>query len=156
MEDYFRLYRSLYRLSYVLLTPANIYGPRQDPGLEGGVVAIFAQAMLEGRTPTIFGDGQHTRDYVYVEDLVDAFLRAADAGDGVRLNIGSGLETSVLDLYDTLAKIIGFTSRPEFAAPRPGDIVRSVLDPSKAGKVLGWEAWTSLEDGLAATVAAYR
>lgn len=156
MEDYARLYRARFGLSWVLITPANVYGPRQDPGLEGGVVAIFTQAMLEGRRPTIFGDGSQTRDFVFVEDLVDAFLRAGDAGDGVRLNAGSGTETTVLELYDTLAGIVGFAMRPEFAAPRTGDIVRSVLDPSKAREALGWEAWTPLGEGLAETVRWYR
>jgi UDP-glucose 4-epimerase len=156
MEDYLRLYRSLHGLSYVLITPANVYGPRQDPGLEGGVVAIFAGAMLEGRRPTIFGDGSATRDFVYVEDLVDAFVRAGDAGDGVRLNVGSGTETTVAELYEALASITGFPTRPEFAAPRRGDIARSVLAIDKARQVLGWEPWTSLEQGLAETVRWYR
>jgi len=156
MEDYLRLYRARYGLPYVLITPANVYGPRQDPGLEGGVVAIFTAAMLEGRRPTIYGDGSQTRDFVYVEDLVDAFARAADAGDGIRVNAGSGAETTILELHDTVAEITGFAGRPEFAAPRTGDIVRSVLDPSRAREAIGWEAWTSLRDGLTATVAWYR
>jgi UDP-glucose 4-epimerase len=156
MEDYLRLYRSRYGLPYVLITPANVYGPRQDPGLEGGVVAIFAAAMLEGRRPTIFGDGSQTRDFVFVEDLVDAFVRAGDAGDGVRVNAGSGTETTILELYDAVAGLTGFAMRPDFAAPRTGDIVRSVLDTSKAREVIGWEAWTSLQAGLAATIDWYR
>jgi UDP-glucose 4-epimerase len=156
MEDYLRLYRSRYDLPYVLITPANVYGPRQDPGLEGGVVAIFVKAMLDGRRPTIYGDGGQTRDFVYVEDLVDAFGRAASAGDAVRVNAGSGTETTVIALYDLIAELTGYGTRPDFAAPRTGDIVRSVLDPSKAREALGWEPWTSLRDGLEATVEWYR
>jgi UDP-glucose 4-epimerase len=156
VEDYFRWYAETYGLEYLLIGPANVYGPRQDPGLEGGVVAIFALAMLEGRRPTIFGDGSQTRDYVFVEDVADAFLRAADTGRNVLVNIGSGLETSVSDLYELVAGITGFEQRPVFADPRPGDIPRSVLDCSRARSTLGWEAWTTLRDGLEATVAWYR
>jgi UDP-glucose 4-epimerase len=152
VEDYFRWFKASYGLDYVLLAMANIFGPRQDPGLEGGVTAIFALAMLEGRRPAIFGDGSQTRDYVYVGDTVDAYLRAADAGRGVLLNIGSGRETSVLELYEMLARITGFPYRPEFTDPKPGDIARSVIDPGRAKKVLGWEAWTPLEEGLRRTV----
>ena len=156
VEDYFRWFQETYGLTYVLLAPANIYGPRQDPGLEGGVVAVFSRAMLEGRRPTIFGDGRQTRDFVYVEDVVDAFLRAADARGGLLANIGSGQETTVLRLYDALARLTGFRPPPEFTAPKPGDILRSVLDPSRAKTALGWEPWTSLEEGLSRTVEWYR
>jgi UDP-glucose 4-epimerase len=156
VEDYFRWFQETYGLTYVLLGPANIYGPRQDPSLEGGVVAIFTRAMLEGRRPTIFGDGTQSRDFVYVEDVVDAFLRAADSRGGMLLNIGSGRETTVLRLYDTLARLTGFSLPPEFVAPKAGDIRRSVLDPSRAGAVLGWEPWTPLEEGLRRTVEWYR
>jgi UDP-glucose 4-epimerase len=93
---------------------------------------------------------------VYVGDTVDAYLRAADAGHGVLLNIGSGRETSVLELYEILARITGFPYRPEFTDPKPGDIARSVVDPGRARKVLGWEAWTPLEEGLRRTVEWYR
>jgi UDP-glucose 4-epimerase len=156
VEDYFRWFRQTYGLEYVLLALANVFGPRQDPGLEGGVTAVFAKGMLEGRRPSIFGDGTQTRDYVYVEDVVDAFARAADAGNGVLLNIGSGRETSVLALYEMLARLTGFTRRPEFVDPKPGDIARSVVDASRAKAVLGWEAWTPLQEGLRRTVDWYR
>lgn len=156
VEDYFRWFDETYGLSYVLLAMANVYGPRQDPGLEGGVTAIFARAMLEGRRPTIFGDGRQTRDFVYVEDAVDAFLRAANSRGGVLLNIGSGRETTVLQLYETLARLTGFRLPPGFTDPKPGDILRSLLDPSRAKAVLGWEPWTSLEEGLRRTVEWYR
>jgi UDP-glucose 4-epimerase len=156
VEDYFRWYADTHGVAYTMIGPANVYGPRQSPGLEGGVVAIFTAAMLEGRRPTIFGDGTQTRDYVYVEDVCDAFLRAADAGDGLFVNAGSGRETTVLELYEALARIVSFERRPLFEEPRPGDVPRSVLDSSRARSALGWEAWTELEDGLASTVAWHR
>ncbi len=156
VADYFRWFRETYGVEYVLLALANVYGPRQDPGLEGGVTAIFARTMLGNERPVIFGDGSQTRDYVYVEDVVDAFWRAVDAGEGLLLNIGSGQETSVLDLYDLLARITDFGTRPQFEAPKPGDVARSVVNPEKARTVLGWEAWTSLEAGLRRTVEWYR
>ncbi len=156
VEDYFRWYHEMYGLDFTLIAPANIYGPRQDPGLEGGVVAIFSQAMLNGRRPTIFGDGTQIRDYVYVSDICDAFFRAIDDGDGLLLNIGSGVETSVLDLFGALAGATGFKDQPMFDDPKPGDIARSVIDASKAKSALGWEPWTKLGDGLARTVEWYR
>lgn len=156
VEDYFRWFSEHHGLDYVMLAPANVYGPRQDPGLEGGVVAIFSGAMVEGRRPTIFGDGSQTRDFVFVADVVDAFLRAADAGEGQLLNIGSGVETTILELYDAIAAITGYSASPSFEAPKAGDIYRSVTDPAKARAALGWEAWTSLEEGLRRTVDWYR
>jgi UDP-glucose 4-epimerase len=156
VADYFRWFREMHGVEYVLLAPANVYGPRQNPGLEGGVTAIFATTMLEGERPVIFGDGSQTRDFVYVEDVVDAFWRAAEAGDGLLLNIGSGQETSVLDLYDVLARITDFGKRPQFEAPKPGDVARSVVNPAKAKMALGWEAWTSLDSGLHRTVEWYK
>ena len=156
VEDYFRWYREMHGLEYTLIAPANIYGPRQDPGLEGGVVAIFSLAMLKGRRPTIFGDGSQTRDFIFVGDICDAFFKAADAGDGMLLNIGSGVETSVLDLYEELSRAAGFDAKPLFEPSKPGDIARSVVDASRAKGALGWEPWTRLEEGLARTVAWYR
>jgi len=156
VADYFRWFGEVYGVEHVLLAPANVYGPRQDPGLEGGVTAIFAKAMLGGERPVIYGDGSQTRDLVYVEDVVDAFWRATESGDGLLLNIGSGNETSVIDLYDLLARITGFGKRPRFEAPRTGDVARSVVNPAKAKAVLGWEAWTPLEAGLRRTVEWYR
>ncbi|HSG80185.1 MAG TPA: GDP-mannose 4,6-dehydratase [Acidimicrobiia bacterium] len=154
-EDYFRFFRQVHGLESTLLALSNVYGPRQDPGLEGGVVAIFSQAMQVGRTPTIYGDGSQTRDFVYVEDVADAFLRAADAGDGLFLNIGTGEETSITELFETMARVLGFGSRPKFADPRPGEVPRSVVDASRARRALGWEAWTSLADGLRRTLDSY-
>ncbi|HSM01188.1 MAG TPA: GDP-mannose 4,6-dehydratase [Acidimicrobiia bacterium] len=156
VEDYFHWYSQVHGVAYTLLALANVYGPRQDPGLEGGVTAIFSLAMLEGRRPKIFGDGTQTRDFVYVEDVCDAFLRAADRGDGHLLNIGSGIETSVNDLYGLVADVTDYPTKPDYAPAKPGDVYRSVVDPSRAKKELGWEPWTSLREGLEKTVEWYR
>jgi len=152
VEDYFRWYAENHNIEYLLLAPANIYGPRQDAGAEGGVVAVFIEQMLAGNRPTVYGDGSQTRDFVYVADVVDAFVRGADAGHGVFLNIASGVETSVVQLYEQIAAVLSFPVTPDFAAPRAGDVPRSVLDPGRAKTVLGWESWTPLAEGLADTV----
>jgi UDP-glucose 4-epimerase len=156
VEDYFRWFKDFHHLDYTLIAPANIYGPRQDAALEGGVVAIFIMAMLKGRRPTIFGDGSQTRDYVFVGDICDAFLRAADSGGGHLLNVGTGVETSVADLYAASAIATEFDGKPVFEAPKAGDIMRSVIDASRAADLLRWEAWTPLEEGLRRTVEWYQ
>ncbi len=156
VEDYFRWYQEVHGLQYSLLALANVYGPRQDASLEGGVVAIFAQAMLGGRRPVIFGDGSQTRDFVYVGDVCDAFVRAADAGDGLMVNVGTGAEVSIGALYDTMAELIGFITRADHAPAKPGDVYRSVVDASRAKKELGWSAWTTLREGLTKTIEWYK
>lgn len=156
VEDYFAFFRKAHGIDYVLLALANVYGPRQDPFGEGGVVAIFSRAMLDGRHPVVFGDGTQTRDYVYVEDVVDAFLRGAERGRGRLLNVGTGMETSVLELYEQLAALAGYRGAPVFEAPKPGDLPRSVVDPSAAERALGWRPWTPLREGLARTVEWFR
>lgn len=156
VEEYFRWYAETFGLEYMLLAPANIYGPRQSAGAEGGVVAVFVRSMLAGQRPTIYGDGSQTRDFVYVEDVVDAFLRAADAGRETFLNISSGVETSILELYEQVAALLDYPVRPVFEPSRPGDVPRSVLDPGRAKTVLGWEPWTPLRDGLGATIEWFR
>ena len=135
-----------------VLRLANVYGPRQSPLGEAGVVSIFANRMLEGRPVTIFGDGTDERDYVYVGDVVDAMVRASEAESSVICNIGTGIGTPVLSLFEWLAAITRAESEPEFAAPRPGDISRSRLDSSKAQAVLGWRPRVSLDEGIARTV----
>lgn len=152
VEEYFRWYRETYGLDYVLLAPSHVYGPRQDPFGRAGVVAIFARLMLDGRRPVVYGSGEQTRDFVFVDDVVDAFVRAAGIGGGRLFNIGTGIETSVIGLFRALADEIGFDHLPVFADPRPGDSPRSVLDSSAAAKHLGWKAWTPLAEGLAMTV----
>jgi UDP-glucose 4-epimerase len=148
VTDYLHVYRELHALEFTSLAMANIYGPRQDPHGEAGVVAIFAGLLLEGRVCTIFGDGNQTRDFVYVDDAVDAFVRAADRGSGLLCNIGTGVETSVNELYAAMAAAAGVTTPATYAPARPGELARSALDPARAAMHLGWEPWTSLEDGV--------
>lgn len=151
-EQYLELYRRLHDLRYTILRYGNVYGPRQDPHGEAGVVAIFAQLMLNGKQPTIFGDGNQERDFVYVGDVVEANIRALEAGDNRAYNIGSGKPVSVNRIFQLLKDIVQYTWRPAYAAPRPGDVYRIYLDPSRAKQELGWEATTPLEEGLRQTV----
>jgi UDP-glucose 4-epimerase len=153
-EGYLSLYHRLYDLSTISLRLGNVYGPRQDPLGEAGVVAIFCGALLDGRTPRIFGDGHQTRDYVYVGDIVDAMLVAARARATGTFNIGTGLETSVLELGRMIAEALNRPFGPEMAPPRPGEVQRIAIDSSRAQRELGWRAETSLEEGLRRTVAA--
>jgi UDP-glucose 4-epimerase len=150
--DYLHYYREVHGLEYTELALANVYGPRQDPHGEAGVVAIFAGRMLAGRQPTVFGDGAQTRDYVFVDDVVDAFVRATEKGGGLLMNIGTGVETSVLELYETMARLVGYPEPPNRAPARAGELARSALDPGRAAIHLGWKPWTSLDDGLGLTV----
>lgn len=152
MGDYLHYFREAQGLEYTVLAPANIYGPRQDPHGEAGVVAIFANQLLADERPTIFGDGEQTRDFVYVDDVVDAFVRAESRGDGLMMNIGTGLETSVQQLYDAMAEITGFDQPARYGPPRRGDIARSALDPGRAEIHLGWKPFTSLAEGLRETI----
>jgi UDP-glucose 4-epimerase len=148
VTDYLHAYRELHALEFTSLAMANIYGPRQDPHGEAGVVAIFAGLLLEGRPCTIFGDGAQTRDFVYVDDAVDAFVRAADRGSGLLCNIGTGRETSVNELYRAMAAAAGVDAPATHAPARPGELARSCLDPGRAALHLGWEPWTDLDTGV--------
>jgi len=145
--DYLAAYRELHGLEYTALALGNVYGPRQDPHGEAGVVAIFAGLLLSGRQCTIYGDGEQTRDFIFVDDVVDAFARAADKGDGLLVNVGTGAETSVNTLYSVMAELAGATSPPHYAPPRQGELARSALDPGRAEQQLGWRAWTTIEMG---------
>ena len=149
-EEYLAAYNRLYGSTHVSLRYANVYGPRQDPHGEAGVVAIFMNALREGRVPRIFGDGSQTRDYVYVGDVVEATLRAVEH-DGSVFNVGTGKETSVRELYDRVQRVAGVQQEPELADARPGELQRSVLDPSLAARELGWTAKHALDEGLAET-----
>ncbi|HYZ68700.1 MAG TPA: NAD-dependent epimerase/dehydratase family protein [Mycobacterium sp.] len=156
-EIYLNTFRNLYGLECSHIAPANVYGPRQDPHGEAGVVAIFAQALLAGRPTKIFGDGTDTRDYVFVDDVVDAFVKASgDTGGGQRFNIGTGVETSVRQLHSAIANAAGAPDEPEFHPPRLGDLRRSCLDISRAKTVLGWTPKVDLVEGVAQTVAYFR
>jgi UDP-glucose 4-epimerase len=154
--DYLHVYREVHGLEYTELALANVYGPRQDPNGEAGVVAIFAGQLLAGRRPTIYGDGTQTRDYLFVDDAVDAFVRAAERGGGLLMNIGTGVETSVRELYASMASLVGAHDEPGVAAARPGELARSSLDPGRAAIQLGWKPWTTLDEGLAITLDWFR
>jgi len=156
-EGYCGLYERLHGLSTVALRYGNVYGPRQDPLGEAGVIAIFCGKLVEGGQPTVFGDGLQTRDYVYVGDVVAANLAAADSDAGGSFNIGLGVQSTVLDLVEILARIGG---RPDFEAEhapeRPGEIMHIALDASRAREVLGWEPQVQLEEGLERTLASMK
>jgi UDP-glucose 4-epimerase len=153
-EDYLTLYRRDRGLDFTALALGNVYGPRQDPHGEAGVVAIFSRAMLAGESPTIFGDGEQTRDYVFVDDTVHAFSLAAaeGSGSGQIVNIGTGLETGVNRIYQLLAKATSFRGEPRFGPAREGEVRSIALDIELAAAALGWKPWTGLEEGLKATV----
>jgi UDP-glucose 4-epimerase len=148
-EGYCELYTRLHGLSTVSPRYGNVYGPRQDVHGEAGVVAIFCGALVEGRTPTVFGDGRQTRDWVDVSDVVRANLLAAAGDMNGPMNIGHGQETSVLDLLDALREVGDAPAfEPQFAPERPGEVRRSCLDVSRARRELDWEPQVQLRDGL--------
>jgi UDP-glucose 4-epimerase len=154
--QYLEFFRADRWLDFTALALANVYGPRQDPHGEAGVVAIFSALMLAGRQPTIFGTGQDTRDYIYVDDTVHAFALAAEHGSGHVVNVGTGVETSVQALFKAMASIVGYRGKPVAGPPRAGDLHRSALDNTLAAKELGWKPWTSLKDGLRTTIDSFR
>jgi len=149
---YVNTYSSLHGLKGTTLALSNVYGPRQDPHGEAGVVAIFAGKLLEREPCTIYGTGMQTRDFVYVEDVASAFVASIENGDGKLFNIGTGTETSIQHLYKEMALAVGIDIDPEKEAGRSGEIERSSLDPSLAGKILGWEPTTNLRDGIHSTL----
>ena len=152
-EVYLGMYQALHGLAYTTLALANVYGPRQTPEGEAGVVSIFTDALLNGRPTQVFGDGTNTRDYVYVGDVVDAFaLACGPVGDGGRFNIGTGIETTDRDLHTLVAELAGAPDEPAFAPPRLGDLPAMSLDPEPARDGLGWVPPTPLRRGLAATL----
>ncbi|MDQ3950127.1 MAG: GDP-mannose 4,6-dehydratase [Gemmatimonadota bacterium] len=160
VEHYLAYYGRVHGLNTVVLRFGNVYGPRQDPHGEAGVVAIFCRRLLDGRPLTIFGDGRQTRDYIYVGDVASAFLAAAAAPlspperlDARAFNVGTGVETSVIELAEMLRRVAGGSAPIQFAPKRPGELARSVLAPDKAAEQLGWTAVTPLERGLAETYA---
>jgi UDP-glucose 4-epimerase len=155
-ERYLFYYRRVFGLSYVALRYANVYGPRQDPHGEAGVIAIFSKKLLAGGDVTIFGDGVQTRDYVFVGDIVRANL-AALAGDFCgSVNIGTGIETNVNDLYAIIKRHAGGAGKAVHAGARDGEVLRSVVSPVLAERVLGWKPLTALADGLGETVDFFR
>lgn len=155
VEGYLRAYAGLYGLRSTVLALGNVYGPRQSPHGEAGVVAIFARELLAGRRATVFGDGTSVRDYVHVEDVVDAFVLAGDPDRppavGRRLNVASGVGTSVRALHTLVATAAGAADEPSFAPARPGELDRIVLEV-RAARQLGWVPTTPLAEGIAETV----
>jgi UDP-glucose 4-epimerase len=149
-EEYLATYNRLYGTGHVSLRYGNVYGPRQDPHGEAGVVAIFFNALRAGHTPKVFGDGRQTRDYVFVGDVARATVAAAERDGGV-YNVGTGRETSVVELLELCQRIAGTSFETEFAPARPGELQRAVVDPSRAVDELGWRPEHSLEDGLGET-----
>lgn len=154
-EGYVGFYSRDRGLPGVTLRLANVYGPRQDPATEAGVVAIFSQKAIDGRRPDVFGTGKQTRDYIHVADVVAALL-AADASDGSGpFNVGTGVETTVLELVELIAQATGRQGfEPEFEPEREGEVLRNVLNTDRAERELGWRAERNLEDGLQETLAA--
>jgi UDP-glucose 4-epimerase len=149
-EEYVAGWNRLFGSRHVSLRFANVYGPRQEASLEGGVIAIFLERLAAGEETTIFGDGKQTRDFIYVGDVVRGVLAAADHAGGI-YNIGTGIETSVNELHAVCRRVTGIDREPEYAEARPGEIERSVIDPALAARELGWRAEQSLEDGLRLT-----
>ena len=152
-EDYLASFADLYKLEPVSLRLANVYGPRQDPHGEAGVVAIFCNRLLSDQPVSVFGDGLQTRDYVFVDDVVEAFVAAGlqAGGAGARLNIGTGLATSVLGLYAALRQVTGFGPEPSLAPPRTGELRAIALACGEAERVLGWRPQYELATGLERT-----
>jgi UDP-glucose 4-epimerase len=146
--DYLGTYRALYALEFSALALGTVYGPRQDSDGEAGVVAHFAGCIARGEPVTVFGDGEQTRDFVFVDDVVDAFVRAATRGGGLVCNIGTGRETSVNELVATMAALSGTTVSIVAAPPHPAEVTRSSLDAERAAIQLGWRSWTDLADGV--------
>jgi UDP-glucose 4-epimerase len=152
-EGYLALYERLYGLSGVSLRLGNVYGPRQDPLGEAGVIAIFCGRLRGGRPPVVFGDGRQTRDYIYVGDVVSAALAAAAAEATGAFNVGTGVETTVLDLVESLRRLSGESGfEPQLAPPRPGEVQRISIDPSQAAGALGWRPQVDLDQGLRLTL----
>jgi UDP-glucose 4-epimerase len=146
--DYLAVYRHLYALEFCALALGNVYGPRQDPDGDAGAVALFAGRIARGEPVIVLGDGEQTRDFVYVDDVVDAFVRAATRGGGLVCNIGTGRETSVNQLLAIMAALEGTTVSVVADAPHPAEVTRSSLDAERAAIQLGWRPWTDLADGV--------
>jgi UDP-glucose 4-epimerase len=154
-EAYVGTWSRLHELPNVVLRLANVYGPRQAPHGEAGVVAIFSEKLARGEPPTVYGDGEQTRDYTHVADVARAFVLAAEARRARTYNVGTGVETSVNELLRLLQKAAGAALEPKYGPLRPGELMRSALDASRIGEELGWHPEHPVADGLAATYRAY-
>ena len=157
IENYLKFYRDFFGLNFISLRLSNVYGPRQNSKGEGGVIAIFTDKLLKENQPEIFGDGNQTRDFIYIDDAVSAFVKALQY-DGKELifNIGTQTEISINNLYQKLLKIIGVKIKPQYNLARPGDLKRSCLDISKAKRELKWKPNYNLEEGLIKTVSWFK
>jgi UDP-glucose 4-epimerase len=156
VEHYLYLYHLNFSLNYTVLRYPNVYGPRQDPRGEAGVVAIFTEALFQGKQPTIYGDGNHTRDYLFVGDVVEANLLAMKGGDGQVMNLGWGQEISVNQIFAALKRHLDLEIDPVYAQERLGEIHHICLDSTKAQKELGWKPLVDLDQGIERTVEYYR
>jgi UDP-glucose 4-epimerase len=149
-EEYVTTWSRLYGIGHIALRLGNVYGPRQETGLEGGVVAIFLKRMAQDEETVIYGDGLQARDFVYVGDVVDAMLAASGQPGGV-FNVGTGMATPVIELHALCRRVSGSEREPKFVDPRPGEIRQSFVDPGRAARELGWRPQVVFEDGLRAT-----
>jgi UDP-glucose 4-epimerase len=154
-ELYLRVYALNYGLTYTVLRYANVYGPRQQPHGEAGVVPIFAKAMMSGERPRIFGDGTKTRDYVHVADVAEANFLALHRADNEAMNIGMGVETTDFQVFDAVRRALGVQMEPIYADKRPGEVERIALDCSKARRLLQWQPRLVFEEGIAVTIPYY-
>lgn len=151
-EHYLNFYSKVHGLKYTTLRYSNVYGPRQNPKGEAGVISIFSTIMLDDKQPTIFGDGKQTRDYVYVKDIVKANILALTIGEDDAFNLATGKETDVNQLFEEMARIIGFKQKPIYSEARPGELERNCLKITKAKNILGWQPAYALKDGLKETI----
>jgi len=156
VEMYLYAYEKLYDLTFTALRYGNVYGPRQDPLGEAGVIAIFCGKMLKGEIPTIFGDGKQLRDYIYVGDVAEVNLLVLGKGDNQIYNVGTGVGTSVNELFAILKELMNFDKEAHYAPPRPGELFRSVLNVEKIKRQLDWQAKTEIRKGLALTLEWYK
>jgi UDP-glucose 4-epimerase len=156
LEAWLGVYQRTFGMDYTVLRYGNIFGPRQSIREEGAVVAVFATRMAVDQPVTIDGTGEQTRDFVYVGDCVTANVAALERGSGLSLNIGTGRETSIRNIFDAMAEVSGYTQQPNFGPARKGDVVRIVLDPSLAREHLGWQAQMPLHQGLDKTFQFFR
>jgi UDP-glucose 4-epimerase len=152
VEEYLHVYDALYGLDWTSLALGNVYGPRQDPRGEAGVISIFGARMIAGHGVTIYGDGSQTRDFVYVDDVVQAMIQAMQRGSRLRCNVGTGRQVSVDGLFKRMAALTGYDQEPYHAPQRPGELMHIALDVRRAARALEWRPWTHLDEGLAATL----
>jgi UDP-glucose 4-epimerase len=157
VEKYLDFYKKVYGLDYIVLRFANVYGPRQDPKGEAGVVSIFIEKIFKGERPVIFGSGKQTRDFIYVDDIVSALIKSISyKGKETIFNVGTGIETSVNQLFKLISKILGAKTKPIYASPKPGELKRNCLNISKIKKELKWQPKYNLEKGFKETISEFK